>query len=474
MLIVTMIGIIALSYEVLRTLMPVVALRQISKIKLLVTHSDGHESKLKIDMKRGCNRTYRISPDTDAYLTREKIWIYIHTPHKQKLYSLRRYRLENGMSVRVKHVKPKFMLTALYVAVIFIFTMVGKPFIKERTATDFVSSTIPVTLTHENIGSIDMSRYQGVKNYLVVGTDQRNGQTTAHADVILLLSCNEKTNKIKICSILRDVYALMRDKAALTIDDLDPSLPNYQILSKNVSESQWIRAKLNFAVNLQYIDGGEHKAEEYFAEGLNSLVNTVEYMFKIPIDGVVCFTWSEFIELIDRFGGVEMEITEDMLVSGIEGDHAIGINAVLDDQNALYGYKDHIDHAGVQLLNGNMALAYARLRYIYGSTNSDVDRQKEQVAKLAGAFISQKRAEILKYVTPEKIAELTHGLYSSLSKEQTEELIDMVLSIPSVDLMGTLPYDFHNITIDGVQYIGVDGKNEPSMELQAMELMGIE
>ena len=70
MLIVTMIGIIALSYEVLRTLMPVVALRQISKIKLLVTHSDGHESKLKIDMKRGCNRTYRISPDTDAYLTR--------------------------------------------------------------------------------------------------------------------------------------------------------------------------------------------------------------------------------------------------------------------------------------------------------------------------------------------------------------------------------------------------------------------
>ena len=474
MLIITIAGIILLVFEMVRTLMPVMALRNISKLKLMITHSDGYEGCMKIDLKRGDERKYRLSSDTEAYLTREKIWIYIHTPYKQKLFPLKRYRLENGMSVKVKRVKPAFVLTSLYVAAVLMFTMIGKPFIKERTAAAFVTSTIPVNLTHENISSIDMSKYQGVKNYLVVGTDQRKGQTTAHADVILLLSYNEKTNRIRICSVLRDVYAVMRDKSVLTIDDLDPSLPNYQILSKNVSDSQWIKAKLNFAVNLQYIDDEKHTSEEYFAEGLNSLVNTVEYMFRVPIDGIVCFTWSEFIRFIDEFGGVEIEITDDMLVSGVEGDHEIGINAVLDDQNALYGYKDHIDHAGNQLLNGNMALAYVRLRYIDSSTNSDVERQKQRVRNFISAFISQKCIEILKAVDSEKISELTQGLYSSLSKEQTEELIDTVLSIPTVDIKGTLPYDFHNITIDEVQYIGVDGKNEPRMEVQTMELLGIE
>ncbi|MDO4864295.1 MAG: LCP family protein [Ruminococcus sp.] len=469
MLLIAIIGIALVLLEAAAIFKPAdVTLRK--TLKLTVRHSDGYDEKLRIRLKNGENRTYRLTPDTDAFIEQKGSRLYICTPDRSRLFPVIRYRLSDGMSVKVRRTKPIFAFTAMYVAAVLVFNSFGKPIIKGRVVDAFTSSAIPVLLTHENEELIDFAPYEGIHNYLIVGTDQRQSMQTPHADVIILLSFNENTNSVSYCSLLRDVYTEMRDRSTVTIDDLDPSLPNYQLLVNNVSSSQWMKAKLNYAVNLQYIDAGEHTPEERFAEGLNSLVNTVEYTFRIPIEGVISASWEEFITVVDSFGGVELDITEDMLISESEDGKPIGIKPVLESQNRLYGYDDHIEAAGLQKLNGNMSLAYVRLRYVAGGANSDIERTG-RIRNFVYSFVTQKRTELFKLADSERISAVSKGIYSSLSEEQTEKLIDMVLTLPTPVDKGTLPYSFHDKRIDGVDYICVDGKNEPRMDVQARALL---
>lgn len=294
---------------------------------------------------------------------------------------------------------------------------------------------------------------------------------TPHADVMLLISINENTKKMNVCSLLRDTYIDMQDKSTIVIDDLDPSLPNYEYLSRNASKTQWIKAKLNYAVNLQNLNDTEsHTDQEYYAEGLNSLVNCIEYNFRMPITGVINISWTEFIKAIDILGGIDIEITEEMLITQIDDDHAYGIIPVLNNQNSLYNLTDQFDKAGIQHLNGNKALAYVRLRYIVGSTNSDVERTG-RIRSFVVSLIKQQNIGIIKLARPKSIEFLASGIYSSLSEEELCELVDLLLFLPSPTDCGSLPYKFHDYTSNNVRYIAVDGKHEPRLDIQAQAIL---
>ena len=103
----------------------------------------------------------------------------------------------------------------------------------------------------------------------------------------------------------------------------------------------------------------------YAAGGMALLNKTLEQNFSIPIDGSIEVDFSRFPQVIDLLGGVEIELRQD------EADHLGGSLT-----------------QGTQLLTGDQALAYARIR----SLDSDGDFSRtERQRKLLTALISSCR-----------------------------------------------------------------------------------
>lgn len=84
-------------------------------------------------------------------------------------------------------------------------------------------------------------------------------------------------------------------------------------------------------------------------------MNCIEWNFKVPIQGVINFSWKDFCKTIDALGGVDIEITKEMLSTEVEEDGVTvdGIIPVLDDLNRLFGTNYHFKETpGIQHLNG--------------------------------------------------------------------------------------------------------------------------
>ena len=262
-------------------------------LRLKITHKGGVKEKLRIRIQNGENRKYQIATESNAYLKQNGKNLFLYSPYQQKLYANKRYSLENGTTMQVQCQKPRFLLTILLVIAFLMTVIFSEAYIQHTTVPAFAASTYPVVLTHDYAEYIDTEAYAGIENYLIVGSDAREGMLTPHADVMLLVSFNTNTKTIKLFSLSRDFLVSMQDKSIPSIDDLDPSLPNYEALKKSAG-TQWFKAKLNAALTLQYIDESDHTTEEFYAQGLNNLVNCIEWNFKVPVQGVINFSWEDF------------------------------------------------------------------------------------------------------------------------------------------------------------------------------------
>lgn len=439
-------------------------------LRLKIWHKDGVTEKKKIKIRKYLgDEKYRITEEDRAFLQQENGRIFIYSPYKEKLLP-KTYNLEK-VKVRFKRLKPRFLFTFMLISVYLFVFIFGKIYIKNQIVPAFAESVYPVTLTHEYSEYIDNS-YEDIKNYIIIGSDIREDMNTPHADVILLVSFNQKEKKAIFCSVLRDVFLYIHDDSIMTVDDLNSALPNYEYLEKNAAKTEWFKAKLNYSLNIQNLpDGKTYTNQEYYSEGLNSLVNTLEYNFRVPITGVISISWEEFVNVIDECGGVDIEITDEMLISEKDGEHICGINTVLEHQNTLYNKNDRFEETGVQHLNGNKALSFVRLRYVYGSSNSDVERT-ERIRDFCISLIKQKKTDLFKLATPETVKNASKGIYSSLSEEELCEVVDMLSQLPSLENAGTLPYAYHNyVTDDNQLCIAVDGKNDERLDIQAKKVL---
>ena len=437
-----------------------------------ITHKGGVKEKLRIRIQNGKNRKYQIATESNAYLKQNGKNLFLYSPYQQKLYANKRYSLENGTTMQVQCQKPRFLLTILLVIAFLMTVIFSEAYIQHTTVPAFAASTYPVVLTHDYAEYIDTEAYAGIENYLIVGSDAREGMLTPHADVMLLVSFNTNTKTIKLFSLSRDFLVSMQDKSIPSIDDLDPSLPNYEALKKSAG-TQWFKAKLNAALTLQYIDESDHTTEEFYAQGLNNLVNCIEWNFKMPIQGIINFSWEDFCKTIDALGGVDIEITKEMLITEVEEDGVTvdGIIPVLGDLNRLFGTNYHFKETpGIQHLNGTKSLAYVRLRHIKGSLNSDLERA-ERIRNFVLQLISQKKSDLFSIIQKDKISEIADGIYTSLTEEELHSLVKEIYRFPSIENGGLLIKEFHDEIIHDTQYLIVDGKNEPILEEQAKEAL---
>lgn len=175
-------------------------------------------------------------------------------------------------------------------------------------------------------------RYEeGVKNILILGTDGRAASTTrARSDAIIIMSINENTKKIILSSIMRDTYVAIPGRTD------------------------------NEKITHAHAYGGPELT-----------VKTVEGAFGIKIDNYASVNFYSFIDIVDAFGGVDVDVTESVRTY---------MNNYIRDMNPRLGCAPEdgiLLYSGENIhLSGKQALGYVRVRYTGGGDYMRTERQR--------------------------------------------------------------------------------------------------
>ncbi|MBQ7756118.1 MAG: LCP family protein [Oscillospiraceae bacterium] len=183
-----------------------------------------------------------------------------------------------------------------------------------------------------NIADNTMSN-ENVTNVLIIAEDLRDttGDSRGNTDVMILVSINKERETLTLTSFMRDIYC---------------DIPGYYA------------DRLNSA----YAKGGPEV-----------LMDTLQKNFGVIVDRYVLVNFYSFIDVVEAIGGIEADVTQ------------AHINAMRDpmaEQNKIMGKPkgtDYLTKPGHYNLNGNQALAYARIRKGVGDDFGRTSRQREVI-----------------------------------------------------------------------------------------------
>ena len=245
----------------------------------------------------------------------------------------------------------------------------------EETLDPEVASSLEAQIEGE-VDSIDTAVSDEVYNVLLIGSDRRDASWYGNSDSMILASVNERTKTIHLTSFMRDLYAVIPGFGA---------------------------QKLNAA----YAHGGGPL-----------LVQTIEENFKIDINNWAGVDFNSMASIIDMVGGIDIDIYQeeaDFLNSGLGTSFA----------------------AGNVHMNGEQAVAYARIRYV---GRYDYERTERQRRVLEQIFLKAKGMSLseLNNFANSVLPLITHNISET-------EVLAKLLKLPQwiqYDLvMDRVPYD---------------------------------
>jgi polyisoprenyl-teichoic acid--peptidoglycan teichoic acid transferase len=178
-----------------------------------------------------------------------------------------------------------------------------------------------------------------IETILVFGVDSRGASDIAcRADSLILVTIDKKTKSIKLTSIMRDTQVKIAGRTQ----------PN--------------------RINAAYAFGG-----------VGLLINTLNETFDLDIQRFAMFDFWSAASLIDSVGGVEINVKTEEL-------HYLNIGVA--EQNALVKsakQSPYVTKAGLQLLDGQQAIAWARIRKL-DSDAARAGRQRTVMMTLLSKF----------------------------------------------------------------------------------------
>ncbi|MDF2674607.1 MAG: LytR family transcriptional regulator [Clostridiales bacterium] len=222
-----------------------------------------------------------------------------------------------------------------------------------------VNQSVPKKLVPKTQIDVNKIKNSGVINIAFFGLDRRNPNESSRSDSIMVISIDEKKQKIKVTSLMRDMY-----------------IP--------------IPGKGNNRINSAYAFGGAPLA-----------INTINTNFGLNIKDYVMVDFFGLEKLIDTIGGIKIT------VSAAE---AKVLNIYEEEIDSLTGNKSPKVNEGNQTLNGRQAVAYCRIRY---AGHADYERTERQRRVLNEIFRKVKQDGIKKL--PKTISTLLPFVKTSLS-----------------------------------------------------------
>lgn len=202
-------------------------------------------------------------------------------------------------------------------------------------------------------------RVSGVKNIALFGVDSRGQENEGRSDVMMVLTADSRSHKLKLASLMRDSEV--------------------------------------------YIEGyGYDKLTHAYAYGGPSLaVRTINENFDLDIEDYVTVNFYEMAKIVEAFGGVELELSgEEMLEvnrnlwnlsreAEEEGeDSGIRHDDYFTATDGTHNMVDGEYVGGKVRLNGNQAVAFARIREL-GGDGTRTSRQHQILSGMLAGFKSQ-------------------------------------------------------------------------------------
>lgn len=178
------------------------------------------------------------------------------------------------------------------------------------TINRMTKDTVNVLKQVELPDGVEVTGDTDIINILLIGSDERkekNFESKGLTDSMMIATLDKKHGTLKLATLMRDTLV----RIAGTEQD----------------------RKLNSAVN----DGG-----------IQNLYKTLAQNFHIQLDGYVMVTFTAFEKVVDAVGGVEIELTDTEM-------------RYLNCTNYVKS-KYHTLTVGKQIVNGNQALGYCRIR----------------------------------------------------------------------------------------------------------------
>ena len=258
----------------------------------------------------------------------------------------------------------------------------------------------------DNETEIETIDAEGVKTYLLVGVDSREDNFTGRSDTMILVSVNEDKKKVVMTSVLRDIYA---------------DIPGYG------------KDRLNAA---------------YAYGGSDLLTETLRENFGITADAVICFNFYAVRDIVDGLGGIELTLTADEISV---------MNGYIVSQNEDFGFAEGTDlmdeASGTYTVNGNQALAYARIRYI----GTDFARVERQRTVIRACLTKAKELGVL------GMASFIKNNYSKVQTDMTlsdiVSLVTLTADLSEYEVTShTIPVDgtWSDATVDGMAVLSID------------------
>lgn len=209
-----------------------------------------------------------------------------------------------------------------------------------------------------------------VKNYLIMGIEEINGG--GRTDSMMIVSINTKDDSVKLSSLLRDTYV---------------SIPGHK------------NNKLNAAYSLG---------------GTELLIETIEQSYKIKIEGYAHVNFEAFENVIDRLGGVNIEL------GAKEASY-------LNRTNYISNPEYRKVKEGWNTLNGNQALGYCRVRKVetLGGANSDYGRTLRQRRVLNAIFDKYKSSGLIEIMSITK--DCLKYVTTDLSSNEITSIIEKIV-----------------------------------------------
>lgn len=249
----------------------------------------------------------------------------------------------------------------------------------------------------DNLGISDSAMsHQDVKNIALFGLDAREDVDEGRSDALMILTVDNVHKKLKLTSILRDSLV---------------SIEGYG----------------NDKVTHAYAYGGPELA-----------IKTLNQNFHLDIQDYVTVNFFQMAEIVDAFGGTQVNITYD---EAMEINNNLSMLAA-ESSDANISESDFIYEEGDVVLNGNQAVAYARIRHL----DSDDMRASRQQKVLEGLVAQLKTMNKLQYpdlirkVAPMCETSIDLGDMLSMSSLAFSDMTMETLSIPGEEEAATDGY----------------------------------
>ena len=278
---------------------------------------------------------------------------------------------------------------------------VAKAQVRLNTTFNHVTRDYDTALRNVDLSGIQLHSDDQVVNILIIGNDFRkeNGYNAGGlTDTMIIGTMDMKHGTLKMTSLMRD----------LVVD-----IPGH---GKN---------KLNAANSYG---------------GIELLYKTIATNFNIELDGYVEVGFKAFQDIVDKVGGVEVELTESEV-------------SYLNSTNYIRNKKYRNVKVGKQVLNGSQALGYCRIRKSGTTVNGlrdDYGRTWRQRTVVNAVFDKVKKLPMSKWM--DIIDAVLDNVTTDLTNDQIIEYVKDVVGI------GTMEINQLQIPVNGYYRSGANGE----------------